>query len=85
MARIKDEVEQIVGRRIVGVVIKHRDKPEAAVTSQLFLLFEDGSYYEFYTYNCSVSTTGGVVQGGLNEVLAYMGDTLKPVFVKYQG
>lgn len=82
--RIKDEVEQIIGKRIRGVVIKHKNNSAAAVTSQLFLLFDDNTYYEFYTYDSPLSTTGGVDQGGLKEVLSYMNDTLVPVFVKYQ-
>lgn len=81
--RIKDEVEQIIGRRISGVVIK-RAKEGGHPTNQLFLLFDDGHYYEFYTTGCSISTTAGVSRGELNDVLGYMNQTLEPVFVKYQ-
>lgn len=82
--RVKDEVEKIIGRRISGVVIKHNNDNRAELSSQLFLLFDDNTYYEFYTNDSPIGTTGGVDQGGLKEVLAYMNNTLKPVFVKYQ-
>ncbi len=84
MTRIKDGVEQIIGMRIAGLVIKQAKESGGSPTNQLFLLFDDGSYYEFYTYGCSIGTTGGVVRGGLDEVLAYMDQTLEPVFVKCQ-
>lgn len=50
MGRIKDEVEQNIGKRISRVVIKGAKAPGGSPTSQLFPLFDDGSYYEFYTY-----------------------------------
>lgn len=85
MGRIKDEVEQIIGKRISGVVIKKTKKPGGSPTGQLFLLFDDGSYYEFYTYGCDIGTTGGVVQeGSYDAVLNYMSDTLEPVFAKHR-
>lgn len=81
---IKDEVEQIIGKRIRGVVIKQKTSGPSEVSSQLFLLFDDDTYYEFYTCDEPLCTTGGVDHGGLREVLDYMGDRLKPVFVRYQ-
>jgi len=82
MGRVKDQVEQIIGKRISGVVIKETKAPGGSPTNQLFLLFDDGSYYEFYTYGCDIGTTAGVVQGGYDSVVSYMSDTLEPVYVK---
>ncbi len=91
MARIKDEVEQIIGRRIAGVVIKGL-KPGQAVdegsgspTGQLFLLFDDGTHYEFYVAVGALHTTGGVARGNLDDVLSYMGDRFRPVWVGFHG
>lgn len=81
---MKDEVRQILGKRITGVVIKER-KGEGHPRGQLFLVFEDGTYYEFYTPFDTISTTGGVCRGTIGDVLNYMNDRLHPVWVGYQG
>lgn len=81
---VKDGAEQIIGKTIKGVVIK-KAKPNCRPPAmQLFLLFEDGTYYEFYTFDCSISTTSGVAVGDLSNVIDYMSDVNEPIFVKYQ-
>ena len=66
---MKSGVQEIVGRRIAGVIVKEAiERPQ----SQVFLLFDDGTYYEFYGYE-PILGTGGVDRGGCAEVLASVG------------
>ena len=41
----KDAFQHVVGKRIQGVVVAERD---SAPQTQVFLIFEDGTYYELY-------------------------------------
>lgn len=82
MARIKPEVKQIVGKRISGLVIKESTSRTRPPLHQLFLLFDDGTYYEFFTHDCEIGTTGGVSRGTLDDVLSYMSDTRIPIIIE---
>lgn len=85
MGHIKGEVEQIVGRCINGVVIKRQKCDKQRPATQLFLLFDDGNYYEFYTdSDGTINTTSGVAAGSLGGVLHYMSDCNEPIYVTYQ-
>ncbi len=68
MCPMKHEVKQIIGKKICGVVVKQGTRTPR---SQVFLLFTDDTYYEFYS-DSDIIGTGGVDPGGLNEVRAYM-------------
>lgn len=82
---MKDGAEQIIGKTIKGVVIKGQKAGRRPPAMQLFLLFDDGTYYEFYTSSDgSINPTSGIVGGSLGSVLHYMSGGLKPVFVKYE-
>ena len=73
---LKREIREILGRRIVGVVVKEASKDPR---SQVFLVFDDETYYEFY--GDAIRGTGGVNRGGYEAVLAYMRHELRdPVF-----
>jgi hypothetical protein len=61
-------VQALLGKRISGVVVKRADRPPY---SQLFLIFEDDTYYEFYC-DSQICGAGGVDKGGLTDVLNYM-------------
>lgn len=54
---MKTEVTQIIGKTISGVFIKENQK-SGHPCSQVFLTFDDGSCYEFYSSDGSISTTG---------------------------
>lgn len=85
VGRIKSEVKQIIGKRITGLVMKASKSHNYPPRNQLFLMFDDGTYYEFYTHDCDIGTTGGVVRGTLDDVLSYMADTRVPVLIEVQG
>lgn len=77
---MKTEAEQIVGRRISSVVIKAARDRKSRPQSSLFLIFEDGTYYEFYAADDSIMPTGGVDKGGLCAVLRYMNEHSEVIY-----
>ncbi len=64
---MKDGIKQIMGKTIKGVVVKEDIYPSE---SQVFLIFTDGTYYEFYSKK--ISGTSEVDRGGLKEIKDYM-------------
>lgn len=77
---MKDGAQEMLGRTIKGVVIK---QGESTPRSMLFLVFEDGTYFEFYSYDGEISPTGGINCGTLEDVRRYMSTTKKIVFETY--
>ena len=66
---MKSGVKQIIGKTISGVVVKEsKNSPR----TQLFLLFNDGTYYEFYSGLGDICGAGGVDRGGIHEVNQYL-------------
>ncbi len=63
-------VKKIVGKRIKGVVLKKLPKRPH---SQLFLIFSDGTYFEFYTDGDQICATSAPYKGGLQEARGYPG------------
>ena len=62
-------LRDIVGRRIVGAIAKeHASFPNA----QVFLIFEDGGAYEFYS--SEICGANGVHPDGLDWARGYMGE-----------
>jgi len=57
----------LVGKTIEHVVVKEGKGPPG----QLFLVFTDGTYYEFY-FDGSITGRRDVEVGGLEDVRAYM-------------
>jgi len=72
----RTEVAQIVGKRISGVIVKGCPTPPRA---QIFLMFDDGTYYEFYS-SVEITCAGGVDRGGRKEVLNYMAGSTSVAF-----
>ncbi len=79
---MKDNAYQIVGKTIIGVIIKQR-KFKGAPHSQLFLVFDDHTSYEFYS-DTTIKPTGGLDKMSFNDVYRYMGDQMKVVFQAVQ-
>jgi hypothetical protein len=66
--KLKDVLPQLLGKRICGAVVKEGDRMPRM---QVFLLFDDGTYYELYT-DSTIFGAGGVDQGDLEHVRRYM-------------
>ncbi len=69
MLRIKGTFDQMIGKRIKGIVVKESCNPPRA---QVFLIFSDETHYEFYGEN--FRGTNGVDPGGMAAVKDYMAD-----------
>jgi hypothetical protein len=61
----------IVGKTIAHLVVKKRPEP-VQPRSQLFLVFTDGTYYEFFT-DGDLAGASAIDRGGLAEVRQYLG------------
>lgn len=61
----------MVGKTIAHVVVKHRRKRPL---SQLFLVFTDGTYYEFFCPDGSIVGASAIDVGGLAEARRYGGE-----------
>ena len=62
-------IKDIVGKTIKGIVVKKSDIKNP--TSQIFLLFNDNTYYEFYC-DSIIRGTNGIDNGGMDTVKNYM-------------
>jgi len=60
----------IVGKTIAHVVVKKRPGPR----SQLFLVFTDGTYYEFFCPDGDLEGASAVDHGTLDDVRRYQGE-----------
>ena len=68
--KFSEGLPQIMGKRICGAIAKEGDR---SPRTQVFLIFDDGTYMEFYsttTFTCAA----GVDQGGFDEVRNYLPD-----------
>lgn len=65
---MKPQADQILGKRIAGVVIKE-NRNTFQPNSQLFLLFDDGTSYEFYSDDGYINSTGSIGKMSLNDIL----------------
>lgn len=74
---MKDGAKEILGKTITGVVIKAGGMPPK---SQLFLVFSDGTYYEFYCDRDHIHPTGGLWRGDIEDVRRYMGEVKNITF-----
>jgi hypothetical protein len=61
----------IVGKTIAHVVVKKRP---GQPRSQLFLVFTDGTYYEFFSPEGDLEGASAIDQGGLEDVRRYHGE-----------
>jgi hypothetical protein len=64
---MKDGIQQVLGKCIKSVVVA---KSPRSPTRQVFLLFTDGTYFEFY--GDQFSGAGGIDQGGIENVRRYI-------------
>lgn len=71
----------ILGNHIIGVAIKRMSDGEANLrpTALLLLMMTDGNVAVFDNTDASISTTGGLSQGGWDAAMRYMQDTMQVV------
>ena len=69
-------LRDLLGKRIVGVVAK-RTRIDRPPYEQLFLVFDDSTYFEIYG---ELHPAGGVDSGGIEAVRAYLGRSMEIIF-----
>lgn len=79
---MKDNAYEIIGKTIIGVTIKYSKESSVRPQSQLFLVFDDDSCFEFYCYRDGIRPTGGLLpNAGGDYVANYMKEAY---FIAYQ-
>ena len=73
----KAAVETIIGKTVKHVVVKEGATPPQ---SQVFLVFTDDTYYEFYATYGTISGAGAIDTGGVEAVRRYMGGEKRVVY-----
>jgi len=76
---MSDKIAEMLGKRIKGVVMKECTVPDGQPKGQLFIVFDDDTYFEFYSRTCAISAAKGCWVGGIDKVEAYMDATMKIV------
>ena len=67
----RGKASSLIGKTIKDVIIVNRN--EGTPHSQVFILFDDNTHYEFY--GDDIHPSGGVDEGGRNEILNYVRDS----------
>lgn len=78
---MKNGLDSILGKTITGIIA---NESEHTPKSQVFLLFQDNTYTEFYCLYDTIHGIGGVRRGDINDVKKIIGDDHNIVFEKYQ-
>jgi hypothetical protein len=74
---LREEISEIVGKRITGLVAK---KQGTAPRTQVFLMFDDGTYIELYgTSTGEIQWYRGCDTGGLQEIESYVAQGYSPI------
>lgn len=76
---MKQNAQDLIGKTISAVLIK---KSDDLPRSQLFLVFDDRTYFEFYA-DTPIRPTGGPDPGTLADVLRYGKERAEVVFQAY--
>lgn len=77
---LKGSIRALVGKTITGVVVKIG----SSVRQQVFLLFSDGTWFEFYSSE-RMGYSGMLSIGDVDDVRRYMGDVQKIVIEEVAG
>ncbi|MCW9013279.1 MAG: hypothetical protein OQL06_05810 [Gammaproteobacteria bacterium] len=78
---MNQNINQIHNKKITGVVIREHNS-EGVYSSQLFLVFNDYSCYEFYCYDDDIRPTNGIwPNASFDHVSSYMKENY---FMAYQ-
>jgi hypothetical protein len=65
-------VKEIIGKTITGVITKEKRDGGSYPKSQVFLIFDDNTYYEFYCCQTEILGIKGLRQGTAEDVRKYM-------------
>ncbi len=77
---MKGSIRSLVGHSITGVIVKQG----GTVAQQVFLLFADGTYFEFYSRE-RMGYSGTLERGDAEVIRSYMSDTQQIVIDQVWG
>jgi hypothetical protein len=80
---MKTAAHEIIGKTIIGVIIKE-NKCNTAPHSQLFLVFDDHTSYEFYTASTEIHPSCGLNRRSFSGIYSYMNPPMEVVFQAMQ-
>lgn len=66
---MKSSIRSLIGKNITGVIVKQG----GPVRQQVFLVFSDNTYFEFYSSD-RMGYSGSLTAGDAQDVREYMGD-----------
>jgi hypothetical protein len=64
-------LDELPGKRIAHVLVKEHDEPGPSAMLRIFLVFDDGDVYEFYSGKGDIQGTGVHKGSGLEGALRY--------------
>ncbi len=67
MSRVKDSLADMIGKIISGVVVAKND--EGNPDNRLFLVFSDGTSFEFWTESDELSVASSVNPFGMDDIV----------------
>jgi hypothetical protein len=73
---MKELPEELVGKRISGVVLRVAKNPRIRPQGQLFLCFDDGTSFEFWSGLEEIHPAGGLDDYSVETVANYMSDVM---------
>lgn len=76
---MKELPEELVGKRISAVVLRCAKNERIRPQGQLFLFFDDGTSFEFWSGVEEIHPSGGFDDYTVESVARYMGDTMRVV------
>lgn len=69
--KMQPYLEEMLGKTIQAVIVKECESGSPA--NQVFLAFEDGTFFELYSMSGEIMAAKGVKRMSLEEVREYMG------------
>jgi hypothetical protein len=73
----------LIGKTITGVVVKLAKKENRPPTSQLHLVFSDGTSLEIYSVFGEICLAGGLDRGGIEAAKKYLSDAMDLFYEVY--
>lgn len=71
-------MEKIIGKTISGVIVKENNYG-GSPRAQLFLMFDDDTYYEFYVSGDKLNSTSDIDMGSRADVRRYMDEGMDTI------
>lgn len=70
-AKMQSYLAQMLGKTVKAVLVKQCE--QGSLREQVFLVFDDDTYFEFYSRDGTIEAAKGLKSGSLDEVREYMG------------